>query len=666
VVYAVVVARSAWLAEDAFITFRTVDNFISGYGLTWNVSERVQSYTHPLWMFLVSFCYLLTSEIYWTALVLSIIVSLLALTVVVVRLAASVEAAVLAVVVLTCSKAFVDYSTSGLENPLTHLLLAVFLSVYLRHRCDNRTLLGLSLLAALGMVNRMDTALLFLPPLGYVIGQLRTTRALGISILGLAPFFMWELFSLFYYGSFVPNTAYAKLNTGSPAADLISQGFHYLLNSIELDPLTLLGVVAGIAIPLATRAWWQTPVGLGVLLYLFYVVSIGGDFMSGRFLTAPLFAATTLALPHLRRSKRWLVLCLALPLISVSLPFSPLLSGADYGRGQEGHLGKRNINDERGLYYQNVGLLRRLSFDRETEFPDHWWAVRGRQVRNHQTTSGVTREGFLVAPAERDELDAVTSWLNIGLSGFYAGPRVHIVDVVALADPLLARLPSIATSSWAPGHLGRLMPEGYLETHIQGGNLIADQQLAAYYDRICLVVRGDLFDPLRWVEIWNMHWGKYDTLVDFQRYRHPTDLERNLSEIRIRPGDPTKHLVLAEAYFELGQPQEATAALHRALDINRFSFANHYIAAGICAAHQRPGVAQEIYHTAIALSSRHLRDLESKGNQEGLHVAYARLAHACVETGNRTGAVGALEAALRVKPDEELRRRLRAILSQPE
>jgi arabinofuranosyltransferase len=47
----------AWLCDDAYITFRTVDNFIHGYGLTWNVAERVQAYTHPLWMLLLSGVY---------------------------------------------------------------------------------------------------------------------------------------------------------------------------------------------------------------------------------------------------------------------------------------------------------------------------------------------------------------------------------------------------------------------------------------------------------------------------------------------------------------------------------------------------------------------------------------------------------------------------------
>ena len=47
---AFVLVNTAWLSEDIYITLRVVDNFVNGYGLTWNVAERVQAYTHPLWL----------------------------------------------------------------------------------------------------------------------------------------------------------------------------------------------------------------------------------------------------------------------------------------------------------------------------------------------------------------------------------------------------------------------------------------------------------------------------------------------------------------------------------------------------------------------------------------------------------------------------------------
>ena len=46
--FAVVLVTSAWLCDDAYITFRTVENTVEGFGPRWNVIERVQTYTHPL------------------------------------------------------------------------------------------------------------------------------------------------------------------------------------------------------------------------------------------------------------------------------------------------------------------------------------------------------------------------------------------------------------------------------------------------------------------------------------------------------------------------------------------------------------------------------------------------------------------------------------------
>lgn len=46
--------RTAWISDDAAITLKTVLNFLYGHGPTFNIDERVQAYTHPLWFFLIS------------------------------------------------------------------------------------------------------------------------------------------------------------------------------------------------------------------------------------------------------------------------------------------------------------------------------------------------------------------------------------------------------------------------------------------------------------------------------------------------------------------------------------------------------------------------------------------------------------------------------------
>ena len=43
-----------WLCDDAYISLRTVDNWVAGRGLRWNAFERVQSFTHPLWLLLLA------------------------------------------------------------------------------------------------------------------------------------------------------------------------------------------------------------------------------------------------------------------------------------------------------------------------------------------------------------------------------------------------------------------------------------------------------------------------------------------------------------------------------------------------------------------------------------------------------------------------------------
>ena len=115
-VHAVVLARTAWLSDDAYITFRTVDNFLSGYGLRWNVGERVQTYTHPLWMFLLSAATVIVREPYHASLALAFACTLSALTLFASRVARSVPIAIVGLTILLFSQAFIDFSTSGLET----------------------------------------------------------------------------------------------------------------------------------------------------------------------------------------------------------------------------------------------------------------------------------------------------------------------------------------------------------------------------------------------------------------------------------------------------------------------------------------------------------------------------------------------------------------------
>jgi hypothetical protein len=137
--YLIAVFRAAWLSDDAFIALRAVHNFASGNGLVSNPGERVQGFTSPFWTLLLALPYTLTREPYFSTLGLSVLVSAGAVGWLAFRASSSAAVGALAVSILAMSRAFTDYSTSGLENPLTHLLLVVFAWLYLGTDAGSRT-----------------------------------------------------------------------------------------------------------------------------------------------------------------------------------------------------------------------------------------------------------------------------------------------------------------------------------------------------------------------------------------------------------------------------------------------------------------------------------------------------------------------------------------------
>lgn len=486
--FAIVVVATAWLCDDAFITFRTIDNFDQGYGLRWNVAERVQTYTHPLWLFVLGALHGATHEPAIATIILSILVSVAAVALVVFGIARTPATGIAAGAVLVFSRAFTDFSTSGLENPLTHLLAALFCFILFRPGDRRPSLLLLATIAALCGLNRIDALLGVLPALGVIWWRGPRWRGLGALALGFLPLVAWEGFSILYYGFPFPNTAYAKLQTGIARADLALQGLRYLAHAIRIDPVTPLSIVLAAAVALRARATVGSAVLAGMILHLAYVVSVGGDFMAGRFLTPAVLAAAVLVarVDPEAFGRRTLVAGVG-TLVAIGLAAAGLRA---FGGPSRAIVDEAGIADERRAYLADLGLWNLLG---RSGTPRHPWAVKGTELR----ASG--KPVLQIAG-------------GVGLLGYYAGPDAHILDVHGLTDPFLARLP--AEPGWRIGHFVREPRADYVESLRVGSNRIVDPDVARYVEALFRITRGDLFDPERLRTIVDFNLGRYDRFLE--------------------------------------------------------------------------------------------------------------------------------------------------------
>lgn len=491
VAFTYVFLANAWMGDDAYITFRAAWNLVHGYGFTFNPSERVLAFTNPLWGLTVAAAYFVTREFFFTVTALSWVLDLAA-GAVLARQTRPWPVAVVLVGWLLSSKALVDYSSSGLEYPLSYLFVALFFARYLRRHVEAgpaspTELRWYVLIAALAFVNRQDTILLFAFPLAHLLLTARrrpyvpTARAV---LLGASPAMAWLLFATFYYGFPLPNTLYAKVANGVPAFLQRSQGLAYLFNSLRFDPITLGSVALALLVGWRQRgaARWAA---CSALLSVAYSVNVGGDFMGGRFFSLPFLASVAVIVPSMTPA---LIrpAAAALVLYNVLVPVAPIKTFP--GHEQEWPWRTQNgIKDEMGITHPDSNILSYAPF---RTLPDTPFA----------------REGLSFGASDR----RASIYCCIGMYGLNAGPSKHVIDNNALSDPLLARLPvspMVFFDFWA-SHYFRDVPEGYLESNERDRNLLTDPVLHGYYDRLRNVTRGSVWRWSRLADIWELNVGE--------------------------------------------------------------------------------------------------------------------------------------------------------------
>lgn len=511
-----VCVRLAWLSDDAYITLRSVENWVRGNGLRWNAADRVQTFTHPLWMLLLAVGRWLTGEVYFTAIALGLMASLTAVFLQL-RNAAGPPAIVAVAALLIASRGFADYTTSGLETPLSCLLLVLFVAANVRDDVPERRLLRVVLLASLLAMTRLDFALLVAPAVIAAMRAVPWRRVLLLGALGSAPLSLWLAIAWIWYGSPLPVTAHAKLfGVGIPVADLAMQGLYYVWHTLLHDPVLVLTLAAGVAVGLRDpRTRW---LAAGAVLYVAYVVKVGGDFMAGRFLVPPFAVAITIVAPRLARGRARTAAMVAVVALAGAFvhgwPAWLRAPSSDTPPTPEQVEAARGIGDERRVYYSKLGLLS------PTRAAPRWG-----ELHDAVWPQGRADRWFLVNGA-------------VGVAGYQVGERGHVIDPV-LCDPLLARLPARDPARWRIGHVLRRVPEGYYETLASGENRLQHPGLHAYVDALRLVTQAPVFAGERWAALGRLAAGDLDGgLRAFVAGEYRSPPRRDVAAVQLPPELP--------------------------------------------------------------------------------------------------------------------------------
>ena len=492
--------NTAWVAEDAFITFRAVDNLLAGHGPVWNIGERVQVYTHPLWYLLLSIGTALTGSSFYVSFLLSWL-CLAGIAWIIsrfIRTQMQNQWGWLAVAILAVSRAFTDYSSSGLENPLVHLLMCLYVWFWLSERPLQQRFFATSLIYGLVYITRPDGIFLLTPASAYLLYQMFKQKQAWFksSLLALLPVIAWETFSIIYYGTPVPNTALAKVNIDYERSVLLTQAYHYFKFNLQNDPLTSAGIILAIVSALFNRRLLTKLLAAGLVIQLLYICYVGADYMMGRFLSPAILMSVLILILNQYRMVRYeqvqaaLVSALLLLTAMVQLPYT-LIPNREYNNTD--NISEAGIADERGFYYQMFGLIPVLTKYQGVYLPLKY------KIENRKATT-----------------DASGSVLFICFIGQYVWGlpnELYVVDPLALSEPFLSRLP--ARNGARPGHYERAFPEGFVESKRTGQNRLANPVLKSLYADVELATRGDLWTAERWAAIWRLNSGHYRNLAQY-------------------------------------------------------------------------------------------------------------------------------------------------------
>ncbi len=260
--------------DDAYISYRYVENFLAGHGLVFNIGERVEGYTNFLWIMILSFLSILGLPMILCSKILGVAagVGTLFIAYLLGREFASERRWYLAFIApafLAANGSLAFWVIGGLETGLFIFLTSLIIYSELRRPALTPFLLVVATLT------RPEGGLLF--GIVFLFRWLivrenfrKMATYAGIYIGLMIPY---AAFKLFYFGDLLPNPFYAK--TGA-SIEYFQSGLEYfarfachygLFGLFYILPLFFLR-----KLPRSVKLYWLTSI-----VYTIYIIAVGGD-----------------------------------------------------------------------------------------------------------------------------------------------------------------------------------------------------------------------------------------------------------------------------------------------------------------------------------------------------------------------------------------------------
>ncbi len=195
-----------YLYDDAFITFRFVENLVRGDGFVYNVGERVQGISTPLWGLILSIPALMDFSLDWSARLLALTAELLC-TLLFVRHLSTLHgrtAALGAGFLFAGDLYLAKTAMGGMESPLFLLMTVSATLLALRKKYFHA-----AVLAAFSVFVRPEGALFAVSLIAFIIIETKRLPAIAV-IVGAAIVGIGASSQFFYYGDWIPQSVQGK------------------------------------------------------------------------------------------------------------------------------------------------------------------------------------------------------------------------------------------------------------------------------------------------------------------------------------------------------------------------------------------------------------------------------------------------------------------------